>query len=57
MLGGGHGAAGAVGAAAAGRREAFLLLELVQVHLLLPAFEAAEGHLTPARCNKKYQAQ
>lgn len=53
MLGGGHGAAGAVGAAAAGRREAFLVLELVQVHLLLPAFQAAEGHLAPARGNNK----
>ena len=50
-LGGSYGAAGAVRATGSGgRREAFLVLELVQVHLVLPALEAAEGHFTPARC-------
>lgn len=53
MLGGSYGAAGAVRASAAGGREAFLILELVQVHLLLPALKAAEGHFPPARCNEE----
>jgi hypothetical protein len=56
MLGGSHGAAGAVRAGAGGRKT-LLFLELVQVHLLLPALEAAEGHLTPARRNEKNQGQ
>lgn len=49
MLGGGYGAAvaGLVRAAAAFPLEAFLLVELIQVHLLLPALMAAEGHFTP----------
>jgi len=45
MLGCSYGTAGAT-VRATGSREAFLLLELVQVHLLLPALEAAEGHFT-----------
>uniref|UniRef100_A0A0A9G5E8 Uncharacterized protein n=1 Tax=Arundo donax TaxID=35708 RepID=A0A0A9G5E8_ARUDO len=52
MLGGSDGAAVAglvratAAATAASRSKALLLLELVDVHLLLPALMAAEGHLT-----------
>lgn len=54
MLGGSHGAvrAGAGAGAGAGGRKTFLVLELIQVHLLLPALEAAEGHFTPAGNSK-----